>query len=141
MPPYSLRRLAWACPVATLTAILAVMAYYALTRALGEQYRMPLDGSSSQLGPMPVFTPILAILVAGLLAGGFFGLLLRFARKPTTVFLSVAFTALILSLGGPFYLPTATMQTRILLSGMHVLAAGIITAGILLMSHKNVKVP
>jgi hypothetical protein len=141
MPPYSLRRLAWAGPLATLAAILAVMAYYALTKALGEPYLMPLDGNSSRLGPMPVLTPILAILVPGLLASGFFGLLLRFARKPATVFLSVCITALILSLGGPFDLPVATMQTRFLLSGMHVLAAAIITSGILLMSHKNEKVP
>ena len=105
MPPYSLRRLSWAGPVATLAAILADMAYYALTKALGEQYRMPLDGNSSHLGPMPVLTPILAILVAGLLASIFFGLLLRFARKPATVFLSVSITALILSFGGPFDLP------------------------------------
>ena len=117
------------------------MAYYALTKALGEPYLMPLDGNSSRLGPMPVLTPILAILVPGLLASGFFGLLLRFARKPATVFLSVCITALILSLGGPFDLPVATMQTRFLLSGMHVLAAAIISSGILLMSHKNEKVP
>ena len=141
MPLYSLRRLSWAGPVATLAAILADIAYYALTKALGEQYRMPLDGNSSHLGPMPVLTPILAILIAGLLASIIFGLLLRFARKPATVFLSVSVTALILSFGGPFGLPAATMQTKILLSIMHVIAAGIITAGILLMSHKNDKVP
>ena len=102
---------------------------------------MPLDGNSSHLGPMPVLTPILAILIAGLLASGFFGLLLRFSRKPATVFLSVSITALILSFGGPFNLPAATLQTKILLSGMHFIAAVIITAGILFMSHKNVKVP
>jgi hypothetical protein len=141
MPPYSLRRLAWAGPLATLAAILADGLYYALTKALGELYRMPLDGNSSHLGPMPVNTPILAILIAGLLASIFFGVLLRFARKPATVFLSVSITALILSFGGPFDLPSATMQTKILLSGMHVIAAGFITVGILLMSHNNSKVP
>jgi hypothetical protein len=141
MPPYSLRRLSWAGPLATLAAILVDIAYYTLTKTLGEQYRMPLDGNSSHLGPMPVLTPILAILVAGLLASIFFGLLLRFASKPATVFLSVSITALILSFGGPFDLPTATLQTRILLSIMHIIAAGIITTGILFMSHKNSKVP
>ena len=141
MPPYSLRRLSWAGPVATLAAILADMAYYAFTKAFGEKYRIPLDGNSSHLGPLPVLTPILAILIPGLLASIFFGLLLRFAQKPAIVFLSVSITALILSLGGPFDLPAATMQTKILLSGMHVISAGIITAGILLMSHKNDEVP
>ena len=141
MPSYSLRRLYWAGPVATLAAILVDLAYYTLTKALGEQYRMPLDGNSSHLGPMAALTPILAILVAGLLASFFFGFLLRFARKPATVFLSVSITALILSFGGPFDLPAATLQTRVLLSGMHIIAAGIITAGILFMGHKNAKVP
>ena len=141
MPRYSIRRLSWAGPVAILAAILADMAYFALTKAVGEQYRMPLDGNSFHLGPMPLLTPILAILISGLLASIFFGLLLRFVRKPATVFLSVSITALILSFGGPFDLPAASMQTKILLSGMHVLAAAIITSGILLMSHKNEKVP
>ena len=141
MTPYSLRRLSWAGPVATLGAILADLLYYALTKAFGEQYRLPLDGNSTRLGPMPVLTPVLVILIMGLLASGFFGLLLRFARKPATVFLSVSITALILSIGGPLYLPGASIQTKILLSGMHVIAAVIITAGILLMSHKNIKVP
>ncbi len=141
MPPYSLRRLFWAGPVATLAAILANLAYYTLTKALGEQYRMPVDGFSSHLAPMQVITPVLAILFAGLVASGFFGLLLRFSRKPATVFLSVSITALILSFGGPFALPVANSQTKILLSGMQFLAAVIISAGILLMCHKDVRVP
>jgi len=102
---------------------------------------MPLDGNSSHLDPMPLITPILAILVSGLLASVFFGLLLRFSRKPATVFLSVSITALLLSFGGPFDLPAATMQTKVLLSGMQFIAAVVITGSILLISHQNVKVP
>ena len=141
MPPYSLRRLLWAGPAATLAAILADVLYYALTKILGEQYLLPLEGNSSRFGPLPVLTAILAILVAGLLASIFFGLLLRFSGSPATVFLSVSITALMLSFGGPFDLPSASLRTKILLSGMHLLAAGIITAGILSMSHKDAKVP
>ena len=141
MPPYSLRRLLWAGPAATLAAILADVLYYALTKILGEQYLLPLEGNSSRLGPLPVLTAILAILVAGLLASIFFGLLLRFSGSPATVFLSVSITALMLSFGGPFDLPSASLRTKILLSGMHLLAAGIITAGILSISHKDAKVP
>jgi hypothetical protein len=141
MPPYSLRRLFWAGPVATLAAILADVLYYTLTKSFGEQYLIPVDGSSSQVGPMPVLVPILAVLIAGLLASGFFGLLLRFSRQPATVFLSVSIAALILSFGGPFNLPVATMQTKILLSGMQLIAGGFIAGGILLMSHTNTKVP
>ena len=140
MPPYSLRRLAWAGPLATIAAFLADGLYYALTKALGEQYLMPLDGNNIHLSPMPVLMPVVSILVAGLLASVLFGLLLRFARKPVTVFLSVSITALILSIGGPSNLPAATLQTKLLLCGMQAIAAAIITAGILLLSHKDTKV-
>ena len=137
MPPFSLRRLLWAGPVATLAAILAVLLYYEVTKVLGEQYRMPLDNNNTHLGPMPVIMPVIAILIAGLLATVFFGLLIHFSSKPATVFLSVCVAALFLSFGGPYYLPVATLQTKILLSGMHGIAAVIITIGILLLSHKD----
>ena len=39
--PFSLRRLLWAGPIATIAAILANLLYYALTNALGEHYLMP----------------------------------------------------------------------------------------------------
>jgi hypothetical protein len=137
MPPYSLRRLVWVGLVATATAILANLLYYGVTKAFGEQYLVPLDGSISHPGPMPILMPFIAILIAGFLATIFFGLLVRFARRPATVFLSVSVAALLLSFGGPFYLPSASMQTKILLSGMHVIAAVVITGGILLMIYKD----
>jgi hypothetical protein len=141
MPAYSLRRLSWAGPAATIAAIPVSIIYYTATKALGEQYLLPLDGNGTRLGPMPATTFMVVILIAGLLATVFFGLLIRFARKPGTIFLSVAVTALILSFGGPFSLPASTMQTKILLSGMNIIAAVIITGGILLLSHKKAKVP
>jgi len=141
MHPYSLRRLTWAGPIATIMAIVANIVYYAATKALGEQYLMPLDGTASRLVPMPVLMPVIEILFIGLAAIIFFGLLVRFARKPATVFLSVTITALILSFGGSFSLPVATLQTKILLSGMNVIVAVFITGGILLLSRKSAKVP
>ncbi len=141
MPAYSLRRLSWAGPAATVAAILVNALYYTATKALGEQYLLPLDENGARLGPLPTTTFGVAILVAGLVATVFFGLLLRFARKPGTVFLSVAVTALILSFGGPFSLPAATLRTKILLSGMNIITAVIITSGILLLSKKNSKIP
>ena len=137
MPPYSLRRLLWGGPVATVAAILTNLLYFAVTKALGERYILPLDGDSCHFSPMPVAMPVIAILVAGLLATVFFGLLIRFNRKPATAFLSVAVAALILSFGGPFNLPAASLITKLLLCGMNIIAAVIITVGILLMSHRN----
>jgi hypothetical protein len=141
MPSYSLRRLLWVGPVATLAAILITLLYYAVTKALGGQYLMPLDGSNSHFSPMPVLMPVVVILIAGLLATSLFGLLIRFTRRPATVFLSVCLAALLLSLGGPINLPAASIQTRIMLSGMHIIAAATITGGILLICHKDAKVP
>jgi len=141
MHPYSLRRLFWAGPIATITALVANLVYYAATKALGEQYLMPLNGTGSRLGPMPFMMPVIAILFIGMAATIFFGLLIRFARKPAIVFLSVAITALILSFGGSFSLPAAMLQTKILMSGMNIIAAVFITGGLLLLSRKSAKVP
>jgi hypothetical protein len=137
MPPYSLRRLIWGGPVATVAAILACLVYFAVTKALGEQYIMPLDGTNSHLGPMPVLMPVLAVLIPGILATFFYGLLVSYSSKPATVFLSVSVAALILSFGGPSSLPDAALLTKILLCGMQVIAAGVISGGILLISHKK----
>ena len=138
MPPYSLRRLMWGGPVSTMAAILANLLYYGVTKTLGEHYLMPLEGGNPQLIRMPVIMPVVLTMTAGLLASLFFAVLIRFFRRPGIVFLSVCFTALLLSFGGPLNLPAAAMRTKILLSGMHVLAAVIITGGILLISHKQV---
>ena len=136
-----MRRLLWAGPVATAAAILATLLYYTLTKAFGEQYQMPLGVDPTLTSPMPAIMPILAVLVPGLLASGFFGFLLRFSRKPATIFVSVASAALILAMAGPFSLPEAAMRTKVLLCGMQILAGGVITAGILLLSHQKTKVP
>lgn len=141
MPPYSLRRLLWGGPASTIAAILANLSYYGVTRALGEHYLLPSEGSNSDLLAMPVTMPILMTLIAGVLAVLLFGFLVRFSHRPGTIFLSVCCTALLLSFGGPFNLPATALQTKILLSGMHILAAVLITGGILLTSHKDAQVP
>jgi hypothetical protein len=133
MRGYSLRRLAWAGPLSSAIAAVANLLYYRITQALGETYQLPLDAAGTRLAPMPVLLPVLGALAAGLLATLFFGLLIRFARKPATVFLSVALTALILSFGGTFGVPAATDQTKLLLSGMNTLTAVIIVGGLLML--------
>jgi hypothetical protein len=134
---YSYRRLSWAGPLATSLAIFANALYYQISKAFGEKYILPLDGTASHLGAMPFLMVAWATLVAGLLATLLFACLLRFARKPVTVFLSVAVTALLVSFGGPFSLPAGELQTKLLLSGMQIITAVLITAGILLLGQKR----
>jgi hypothetical protein len=141
MHSYSLRRLSWAGPIATCMATVANLIYYGVTKALGEQYLMPQTEIGDRLGPMPIILPITATLFVGFVATVFFGSLIHFARKPATVFLSVAITALMLSFGGSFSLPAAPLQTKLLLSGMNVITAVFISGGILLLTRKNTKVP
>ena len=137
MGRYSLRRLLWAGPIATIAALLANLVYFHATRNLAGQYSLPLGGANSQPVPMPARLPVIAILVAGLLATLLFAFLIRLARQPATIFLSVSMAALILSLGGPINLPGGALQAKILLGGMHLLAAAILTGGILLLSRKK----
>jgi len=139
MRGYTLRRLVRAGLLATVIAIVANFIYFEATRATGEAYRLPLDASGSQSAPMPVLLPMLGALAIGLLATLFFGLLIRFARKPGLVFLSVAITALILSFGGSFGIPGAGLRTKLFLSGMNVLTAVIVGGGLLLFGREKVE--
>jgi hypothetical protein len=131
MHRFSLRRLVWAGPLATIIAIVAVLFYYFVTRVFGEEYLMPMNSDATLLRPMPLAMPVLTVLLVGFLATLFFGLLVRFSKTPAVVFLSVAIAALVLSFGGSLYLPASNLQTKILLCGMNVLAGVILAGGIL----------
>ncbi len=137
MQGYSLQRLLWAGPLTTVSAAGANVIYYLASKALGEKYLIPLDQNGSQFAPMPVLVPLVGALIAGLLATFLFGALLRTARQPVTVFLSVAITAFILSLGGPFGIPAAALHTKLLMSGMNLVTAIILIAGILVFSRER----
>ena len=132
MPPNSLRRLFWAGPLATLAAVLADALYYLATKAAGEPYLIPYDASGKHPPiPLPLIDIIVVVTIAGLFASAFLALLLRFSHAPVIIFVSVALTAFILSLGGPFDLPGAPLQTKLHLGILQLLAAVILTGGIL----------
>ena len=59
MPPYSLRRLVWAGPLATLAAILADLLYFAATRVLGQTYLLPVDGGATRFAAMPALAVVI----------------------------------------------------------------------------------
>ncbi len=136
MPAYSIKRLLWVGPLSTLAALAADLLYFFITRALGEPYLLPFEGNALIFFPMSALTPVPVVLVSGIAATLLFILLIRFARRPDIVFLSVAITALILSFGGSFGLPSTPLQTKLFLSGMNVITGVIITAGILLYGRK-----
>ena len=133
----SFRRILWTGLVTTLAALATNLLFFALTHLFGEQYNMPLSDPISRVGPMPVTMVIVSTLLLGFLATVLFGLLVRFVKNPMTMFLSISITALIVSFGGPYYLPEAGVQTKVLLSIMHILTALFITGGILLLNRKK----
>jgi hypothetical protein len=138
--PYSLHRLLWAGPLATLLTLLVNFLYFIITKATGEQYLIPLDATGTHVNPMPPLMFILPTILVGLAATIFFGLLIRFSRVPAIVFLSVALAAMILSLGGPSSLPNTSLKTQLLLVGMNLLTGAFLTVGIPLLSRTNAKI-
>lgn len=134
MRRYSLRRLVWAGPLTAAAAGAANLIYYWITKTLGEPYLLPLDAGGEKLAPMPLLMPVVGALVFALLAALFFGVLIRLARQPVIVFLSVMVTALILSFGGSFGIPKAALHTKLYLSGLNTLTAAVITGGLLFFS-------
>jgi fumarate reductase subunit C len=138
---FSYRRLLWAGPTATVFAIIANLFLYGVSRLFGEQFLIPLNQNSTEPSTMPALMLIVAILISGIAATFFFAVLLRFSKNPVIVFVSVAVAALVLAIGGPYYLPNTPMHTKILLDGMSLIAFLFITGGILLMSHPKNKLP
>jgi hypothetical protein len=122
-------------------AVLANLAYLSIFTTLGMQVFLPLDEAGTHFGPMPVQIPLLTTAALGLAATLFYGLLIRIARRPGVVFVSVALTALLVSFGAPASLPPGIPAgTRWLLAGMIIQTAVIVTGGLLLSGHAG-KIP
>jgi len=122
----------------SVTSVLANLLFFALTQALGEKYILPLNENPVQSEPMPILMVILATAIPAILATFLFGFLHKvtpLSVLPT--FLSICFTALLISFGGPLDLPGTGIQTKILLSSMHVIAAIIIIGGLIIFHSRN----
>lgn len=70
-----------------------------------------------------------ASIVPALLGAVFYGLLGRFTRRATTIFLAVAAVFALLSLGGPLTMPVP-LSTRLVLALLHLTTAAIIAYGL-----------
>ncbi len=125
----------------SIIAILANLIFFAFTKALGEQYSIPLTESPTDKSPLSVGMLILITFLSALLATGLYSLLAKIAPKATLPpFLSITTTALLVSFGGPMELPGTIMQTKILLSVMHIIT-GITIIGGFYFYHKNSNIP
>jgi hypothetical protein len=135
---FSLQRLAWAGPLVTLAAAIVNLVFFFISSILGGRYLLPANEAGTQLISMPAWLPILPTVAVGLAASLLFGLLIRFARRPVTAFLSVAAAALLVSFGAPAGLPPGTpLSTRLLLGAMNLLAALVLVPGILALSRNR----
>jgi len=138
MEKFSARRLLWAGPFTAGLAILANLLFYAVTKALGAQYRMTLGGPSKPAIPLPVLAIILATLVAAFGAMLVFALLLKITHVPLPPFLSISAAALLVSFGGPLSLTGETgLATKLLLSSMHLISAIVIVGGMIFFSRER----
>jgi len=124
----------------SIIAIIANLIFFAFSKALGEQYLIPLTESSTVTSQMSVAMIILATLFSALLATGLYSLLAKIAPNAILPpFLSITGTAFLVSFGGPMELPGTLIQTKILLSMMHIIAAVIIIGGYYVF-HKQSKI-
>lgn len=114
----------------SIITILTNLIFFAVTKALGEQYPIPLTETANATSPLSVAMIIQATLISVLLATGLFSLLTRIAPNAVLPpFLSITITAFIVSFGGPMELPNTLIKTKILLSVMHIITAVIIIGG------------
>ena len=105
-------------------AVVANVAFFLIIGAAGLTPRVPSDGMSGPLVPVPIGAVIGASLAPALGAGILLALLARFTRRPILIFQIIAGILLVISL--PVFLPNS-LGERALLSVMHVIAASAIT--------------
>ena len=115
-----------------LSAVLVNILFYSTSQAFGAQYLVPLESNPTRNTPLPFLTVVILTLAAAILATLLYGVLTKLT--PGNIlppFISVVVTALLVSFGGPMEIPGASLQTRLLLSTMHVTAAAVILGGLL----------
>ena len=114
----------------SIISMLANLLFFALTKAFGEHYLIPIAESTSISSPMSENMVMLATLISGLLATGLYALLSKITPHAILPpFLSITLTAFIVSFGGPMELPGTTMRTKILLSMMHIITGILVIGG------------
>jgi len=127
-------RLLWVAPLAGLIATALSTAIYLAAAALGS---MPQDVVVQGRGPITLGAVISSSFVPALLAAGALALFGRFTRRPVRNFVALAAVALVLSFATPFSLVGASAAMRTVLLLMHVLAATIITGGLLTLATRE----
>jgi hypothetical protein len=116
---------------AGLLAGVANVLVYLLGRALfALPFQVPMGGPGSPAGDLPLLAIIVTCVVPGLAAALLYWGLGRLTRRASVIFATVAGLFALLSLAGPLTLPI-DLGTRLALAAMHLVAAPIITLGLL----------
>lgn len=114
---------------AGLAAGVANLLVYALGRALGAPFLVPMGGPGSAAAPLPLLAIVVACALPGLAAAALYWALGRFTARATTIFLAVAAIFALVSLAGPLTLPI-DLGTRLSLASMHLVAGALIAGGL-----------
>ncbi len=115
---------------AGLTAGVANVVVFFLSQAIFSlPYLMPMGGPGSTPVPLPLVAIIASCVIPALLAGVLYWALGRFTRRATAIFVGIAVAFTLLSLFPSLSLPP-DLGTRLGLSFMHLVAAPIITLGL-----------
>ncbi len=133
----SLKKLLWVTPVAAIAAFIGVTIVFYIARTIfGLMLILPLAPQYQTLGPLTLGDLAQATVPPAIGAGILLAILNRFTSRPIRVFQWIAAIVLLVSFGGPLFLPPLETSTRIVLSMMHVVAAGAIV-GVLSMLGKE----
>ncbi|MCU0492992.1 MAG: DUF6069 family protein [Chloroflexaceae bacterium] len=132
----SFRRLWWAGPLGGLAAVVVNLALYFIAAPLGFIPQTVLVQPANQ--PVTFVPVIAATLMPTIVATLLFALLVRFTRRPVTIFRIIAAVVLVLSFAQPFVmLPDAPLAMAITLNLMHVVAAAGITWGLTVLAREQ----
>lgn len=121
-----------AAPVSGIAAAVANVTFFFITKSAGAFPETVLLPSSNE--PLTALPVLIASFIPSLLAGAVLWLLHRFTKTPERIFTVTAIVLGLVSLQGPFGIPGATPLMIAVLEIMHVVAAVVITVGLLRLS-------
>jgi hypothetical protein len=122
-------KLLWAAPIAGLTAFIAnLVIYYVGQNLLGVSLMIPQSpGSGTALVPLTIGPILGASIVPAIGAAVLLAVLGRFVNRPFRVFQIIAAVFLLLSFGGPLFLPVGGTE-KIVMASMHLATAAAVVA-------------
>ncbi|MDZ4839513.1 MAG: DUF6069 family protein [Bacteroidota bacterium] len=120
---YSINKILWAAPVVGVFVIAANLILYYVAYIYGYWPEDGINYNKMPNKPINHIPVIVSSFLPAIVAGLIFAILVRFTAKPLTIFTIISVILSLLSLAAPLNLQNISIETKITMELMHIVAA------------------